>query len=90
MKSIYMLGLITLVTSISAYVFAEETKVEAAEVATIKGTNKVKKAFRKAEDKICESFNGKVQCVVKKIKHTAQNLSDDASVTGREAKNKFN
>ena len=36
----------------------------------------VKKGARKVKDETCEMVNGKMKCVGKKIKHSAQNMGD--------------
>jgi hypothetical protein len=35
-----------------------------------------KKAGRKVKDEVCEMIDGKMKCVAKKIKHSAQNAGD--------------
>ena len=72
----------------SQLVKAEETVLEKTEVATDKISNSAKKAYRSAQDKGCEMVDGKLQCLGKKIKHKAQNLSDDAATKAKEIKNK--
>jgi hypothetical protein len=36
-----------------------------------------RKAVRSAKDKTCELVNGKVECAAKKLKHKAQNTSEE-------------
>lgn len=69
---------------------AEETTMEKAETVKNKAVDKTKKAYRTAKDEVCELVNGKMECVAKKVKHKAQNLTDDAKTKANEIKNETN
>lgn len=56
---------------------------------TVEGAgNSVKKAIRKADDKVCEMFNGKLKCVAKRVKHAVENAKDSISADSNELKSK--
>ena len=63
---------------------AEET----VEIKAEKIQNAVKKTYRKADDKVCEMFNGKLKCVAKKVKHSVENAADSISTDAKDLKNK--
>ncbi len=87
MKSVFQVLLsLAFLTSYSA--MADDTAkekaasaVEGAKDATTEAyqdTKKVvKKGYRKASDKTCEMVNGKMECAVKKAKHSVENAADE-------------
>ena len=78
-----------ILTQYSQFVKAEETVVDKVEIAAEKTSNVVKKNYRNAKDKGCETIDGKVQCFGKKIKNKVQTISDDAATKAKELKNKI-
>ncbi len=67
---------------------AEESTMEKLETQKNKAVDSTKSTYREAKDESCEMVNGKMQCLGKKIKHKAENLSDKAKTTATEVKNK--
>lgn len=70
-------------------VSAEETVLEKAETTKNKSVDGVKKTYRKLDDKVCESVNGKLKCVPKKIKNKLKNTSDKIDTDATDAGNKI-
>jgi hypothetical protein len=69
---------------------AEETVTEkAGEVASDTG-KVVKKGYRAAKDKTCHLVNGKMECAAQKVKHGAQNASDEVMDKTDDVKKKIN
>lgn len=58
------------------HAMADETVKEKATEAANDTKRAVKKGARKVKDETCEMVNGKMECVGKKIKHSAQNVGD--------------
>ncbi len=67
---------------------AEETNLEKAETVKNEFIDSTKKAYRAAKDKACEMVNGKVECLEKKMKNRARNLSDRSKTKMKQIKNK--
>jgi hypothetical protein len=87
-----VVGLVSIIAQPSVdwmSVFAKETNVEKIETATDRAVDKVKRTYRKADDKICEIVNGKMNCVSKKIKHSIQNTKERIETENNEALNKI-
>jgi len=82
--TVFALGLV-----LSTIAQAEETVVEKTQAVGTKALNKVKKGARAASDEVCETINGKVQCVAKKMKHKAQNAADSIEAKVKEEKEKI-
>ena len=57
--------------------FADETVTETVKEAANDTKRGAKKAARKVQDKTCEMVNGKMNCAVKKVKHSIQNGADN-------------
>jgi len=51
--------------------------------------DKVKESYRNAEEEVCETINGKIECTVKKVKNAILNTSDKAKTKAKETKNKL-
>lgn len=81
--------LISLTSGIGNGVSAEETSLEKVETAKNKSVDAVKKTYRKVDDKVCESINGKLKCVPKKIKNKIKNTSDKIDTDTTDAANKI-
>ncbi len=77
-------------TQYSQTLMAVETVSEKTEIVVEKASNAVKKAYRSAKDSGCETVDGKINCLGKKIKHKAENISDEAATKLKEIKNKTN
>lgn len=60
-----------------AYAKDNETIKEKAKEMTSDSARAAKKTGRKIQDKTCEMVNGKMKCVVTKMKHAAQNTADN-------------
>lgn len=73
----------------SSVTFAEETVIEKGETAINKGVDNTKKTYRAAKDKACETVNGKLKCVGKKLKHKAENAQDKVETEATDIKNKI-
>ena len=69
--------------------YAEESVVEKVETSKNKAVDSVKKTYRKMDDKLCETVNGKTKCVTKKIKNGIKNNSDTIKTEGKEIENKI-
>jgi len=67
---------------------AEETTLEKAQTVGNESVDGVKKGYRKAKNKACETINGKLECAGKKVKNGAKNLGDKAETTAEEVENK--
>lgn len=57
--------------------FADETATETVKEAANDTKRGAKKAVREVQDKSCEMVNGKMNCAVKKVKHSIQNGADN-------------
>ncbi len=73
---------------ISMIASAEETTMEKVETATNKGTDKIKKGYRKGKEKGCEMMNGKMECAGQKMKHGVENGMDTMGTKVEEVKKK--
>lgn len=73
---------------VASYAVAEETTMEKVETSANKSADSVKSTYRDAKDKVCETINGKVECVSKKMKHKAQNAADAVETKANELKKK--
>jgi hypothetical protein len=71
-----------------AFAFAEETNLEKAETVKNNAVNSIKKTARDVKDKTCEMINGKMECVVKQVKHTGQDAMDATKTKVKEIENK--
>ncbi len=69
--------------------FAEETTTEKAKHLKNKSVDSVKGAYRNAEDQICETINGKVECVPQKLENKARNVKDKTETKIKKEKNKL-
>ncbi len=67
---------------------AEETKLERAETVKNESIDSTKRTYRTAKDKACEMVNGKMECLGKKMKNRARNLSDRSKTKMKQMKNK--
>jgi hypothetical protein len=67
---------------------AEETTMEKVETGANKAADSVKSTYRDAKDKVCETVNGKLECVAKKVKHKTQNAADAVETKAKELKKK--
>lgn len=67
---------------------AEESTLEKVETTKNKAIDSAKKTYRKIDDKVCETVNGKVNCVTKKIKNKIKNTSDKAKTDTTDVINK--
>ena len=82
--TIAILGLSFAVTSS----FAEESTMEKAETVKNNAVDSVKKTTRDVKDKTCEMINGKMECVAKQVKHSAQDAMDATKTKAKEIENK--
>ena len=78
-------GLFTVILSFSA--FSEESTLEKVETGKNKAVDQVKHSYRGAKDKTCEMVNGKMNCIGKKLKHKAGNMTDSTKTKATEVKN---
>ena len=60
----------------ASFAHADETIKEKVSEAGNDTKRAMKKGARKVKDETCEMVNGKMKCVGKKIKHSAQNAGD--------------
>lgn len=60
----------------SNFVHADETVKEKVSEAGKDTKRAMKKGARKIKDETCEMIDGKMKCIGKKIKHSAQNVGD--------------
>jgi hypothetical protein len=67
---------------------AKETISEKAEATKNDAVVGTKKVYRSAKEKGCRLIHGKMECLGKKIKNRAQNLSEKAESKIKEEKNK--
>ncbi len=90
-KNSHSVGLYVLAASLGIAVnaFADETLMQKAETDKNQATDAVKKTYRSAKDQACPLVNGKVVCAEKKIKHSAQNLSDESKTKATEVKHEI-
>ena len=90
MKKFNLLGicLLSATLSFAMKLYAEETTMEKAETQKNETVDNVKSTYRGAKDKSCEMINGKMQCLGKKVKNKASNLSDKAKTKSKELENK--
>ncbi|MFN8845748.1 MAG: hypothetical protein ACK5V3_03025 [Bdellovibrionales bacterium] len=63
--------------------------MEKAETVKNKTVDGVKSTYRKLDDKICETVNGKMRCVTKKIRNKVKNTSDQIETDTTETINKI-
>ncbi|MDZ4661691.1 MAG: hypothetical protein SGJ18_08730 [Pseudomonadota bacterium] len=91
MKNTKLLNAFLFAASLSFGVFAlaEESTLEKVETGKNKAVSGVKSTYRNVKDKTCEMINGKLECLGKKIKGKANNLSDDVKTKATEVKNKI-
>jgi uncharacterized protein YjbJ (UPF0337 family) len=68
---------------------AVETNAEKAETVVNKSVDKVKSAARDMDNKVCEMIDGKMKCVVTKIKNKLKNAQDTTKTKATEIKNKI-
>ncbi len=81
--------MIALTLSFAIGTFAEETMVEKTETSKNKVVDSVKKTYRKMDDKLCETVNGQINCVTKKIKNKIKNNTDKAKTEVQKIENKI-
>jgi hypothetical protein len=86
----YTLGSVALACALAFAIkaAAEESTIEKTETVVNKATDSVKEGYRDAKDKTCETVNGKVHCVGKKISNKAKTLGDKTETKAKEVKNK--
>ena len=84
-KLIVILGLVICSCS---YSLAEETDTEKLKTQINKEKSSIKKKYRHVEDQICETIEGKMKCVGKKMKHKINNVTDSISDKSNELKDK--
>ena len=72
-----------------SFAHSKETILEKAETVKNKSVDGVKSTYRKMDDKICETVNGKMKCVTKKIKNKVKNSSDEIETSTTETINKI-
>jgi hypothetical protein len=77
------------VLSMAVVVSAVETNTEKTETVINKSVDKVKSAARDMDNKVCEMIDGKMKCVVKKIKNKLKNAEDSTKTKATEIKNKI-
>ncbi|MES2962801.1 MAG: DUF1328 domain-containing protein [Bdellovibrionota bacterium] len=85
--SLALAGLLFL-PALSQVAIAEETAVEKVETGANHTVDKVKETGRTVDEKICETVNGKVKCVAKKVKNAVKNTGDKAGTKVEELKKK--
>jgi hypothetical protein len=73
----------------SATASSVETGTEKTETVVNKSIDKVKSAARDIDNKVCEMIDGKMKCVVKKIKNKLKNAEDATKTKATEIKNKI-
>ena len=74
---VFALCLSLLSVSVGNIAFADETVSETVKEAANDTKRSAKKAVRKVQDKSCEMVNGKMNCALKKAKHSIQNGADN-------------
>lgn len=79
---------ILLVTAGASYAMAEETAAEKVEIKGREGIDYVKEASRDMSDKVCETINGKLKCVTKKVAHKAKTATHKVKTKAKEVENK--
>jgi hypothetical protein len=79
---------VALALSFGLKTLAEESSLEKVETSKNKVADSVKSTYRKLDDKICETLNGKVNCVPKKIKNRIKNTSDKVKTNTTDVINK--
>ena len=67
---------------------AKESTLEKAETVKNKSVDSVKSTYRKVDDKVCEMINGKMNCVMKKVKNKVKNTTDKLDTKATETINK--
>ena len=77
-----------LVFGVSTVSFSEETTPEKIHTETNKAIDGTKETVRDAQDKACETINGKLECAPKKMKHKARTLKDKTKTKAEELKDK--
>lgn len=88
MKSLKPLA-VAIVSLYLTTAWAEETTAEKIEHTKNKVSDSVKSNARKAEEKVCEVVNGKLECIVKKAKNSVKNAADSVGTKVSEIKNKL-
>lgn len=81
-------AVMTLAFSFGLKALTEESGLEKAETTKNKVVDSVKSTYRKVDDKICETVNGKINCVPKKIKNRIKNTSDRVKTNTTDVINK--
>lgn len=89
MTKILFKSYIVSVLLISGAASAVETNIEKTETVVNKSVDKVKSAARDVDNKVCEMIDGKMKCVVKKIKNKLKNAEDSTKTKATEIKNKI-
>lgn len=79
---------LVMIMSAGAKSVAEESNIEKAETVKNKVFDGTKRAYRKMDDKICETINGKVECVSKSMMNKIKNTSDKIKTDSKETINK--
>jgi hypothetical protein len=89
-KKLFILTAFALSTGlmyVPATVLAEETTTEKVKEQGRDVKKGLKKMARKAEDKVCETVNGKLECAAKKVKHGVENAADEVKDKADDVKN---
>lgn len=82
-------ALVILALCFSVTTIANETTLEKAEASKNKVIDNAKGGYRDATDKVCETINGKTECIGKKIKNKANTTVDKTKSKAKELKNKI-
>jgi hypothetical protein len=85
---IVVLNLIVIGNIFTAPLGAKETFIEKAETVKNRVADDTKKTYRKIDDKICETINGKMSCTKKKINNRLKNDTDRIKTDTTEVINK--
>lgn len=69
-------AVVALALSFDLKTLVEESPIEKAETSKDKVVDSAKSTYRKVDDKICETVNGKINCVSKRIRNAIKDTSD--------------
>jgi hypothetical protein len=87
-KLIITIASLVFALSLGQEIKAEESTLEKVETTKNKAIDSAKRAYREIDDKICETVNGKTNCVAKKLTNKIKNTSDKAKTDTTELINK--
>lgn len=88
MKNLFLTLLAGATFAVTTPVFAKETNSEKANTSLNETGDHMKEAGRDVSDKVCETVNGKTNCVAKKMKHKMQTMGDKTKTKAQEVKDK--